>query len=130
MIGATAGAARTLAGSETSETDSKCSAMSGAVPSVAVAVTTTASASGPGTRRATSAARHRWCRARIAMTAAKLSCQPTSSTARGLSTSVTAAASSTAYHRAAGRLASAATSVAAPMTPARWIDGPAPAIGT
>jgi hypothetical protein len=39
----------------------------------------------------------------IATTAAKLSCQPTSSAARGLSASVAAAASSSAYQRDAGR---------------------------
>jgi hypothetical protein len=66
----------------------------------------------------------------MAATAAKLSCQPTSSTARGLSASVTAVASNSACQRAAGRPASTATTPAAPMTPARSIDGPLPASGT
>ena len=68
--------------------------------------------------------------ASIATTAAKLSCQPGSSAARGLRASVTAAASSSAYQREAGRPASAATRPATPMTAARWIDGPPPASGT
>jgi hypothetical protein len=66
----------------------------------------------------------------IAATAANDSCQPGSPAARGLTPSVTAAASSSAYHRDAGRPASAATIAATPMTPARWIEGPAPASGT
>ena len=49
---------------------------------------------------------------------------------RGLHRSVAAAASSSAYQRDAGRPAIAATVVAAPITPARWIDGPPPASGT
>ena len=60
----------------------------------------------------------------IPITAAKLSCQPTSPSARGLIASVIAAASSTAYQRERGRSARAATSPAAPITPARWIEGP------
>jgi hypothetical protein len=43
---------------------------------------------------------------------------------------VIAAASSSAYQRELGRLSSAAAIPAAPITPARWIDGPAPATGT
>ena len=63
-------------------------------------------------------------------TAANESCQPGSAAAYGLSASVTAAASPSAYQRDAGRPASAAASPAIPITPARWIDGPAPASGT
>ena len=48
MIGATAGAATRLAGSDASETCSKCSAISGAVPSVAATVIAAASATGAG----------------------------------------------------------------------------------
>ena len=57
-------------------------------------------------------------------TAAKLSCQPTSPAARGSRPRVTAAASRSTYQRDRGRSASAATIPAAPITPARWIDGP------
>ena len=88
----------------TSDACPKCSAMSGAVPSVAATVSAVASA-----RRARQPApqpapsRTRRGRARgWPTTAAKLSCQPTSSVARGLSASVTAAASSSACQRAAG----------------------------
>ena len=130
MTGATAGAASTLTGSDTSDRRSKCSAISGAVPSVAAAVTASASASPRGTRRRRRRALSAGTSASIASTAAKLSCQPGSSAARGLAASVTAAASSSAYQRDAGRPASAATRPATPMTPARWIDGPAPASGT
>ncbi len=49
---------------------------------------------------------------------------------RGLMASVIAAASSSAYQRERGVLASAAASPAAPITPARWIEAPAPATGT
>ena len=64
------------------------------------------------------------------MTAAKLSRQPTSPLARGLIASVTKAASRIAYQRERGRPARAATIPAAPITPARWIEGPAPVTGT
>ena len=63
-------------------------------------------------------------------TAANESCQPGSPDASGLSVSVTAAARPSAYQRDDGRPASAATSPAIPITPARWIDGPPPASGT
>ncbi len=53
-----------------------------------------------------------------------------SAVARGSMARVTAAASPSAYQRAVGRLASAATMPATPITPARWIDAPAPATGT
>ena len=130
MTGATAGAASTLAGSETSERRSKCSAMSGAVPSVAAIVTASASARPRGTPAAPSRARSAGTSASSESTAAKLSCQPGSAAACGFQASVSAAASSSAYQRDAGRPASAATSPAAPITAARWIDGPAPASGT
>ena len=130
ITGATAGAATRLAGSEASETCSKCSAISGAVASVAAAVTAIASASGPGTRARRSASPQRGTSASSPATAANESCQPGSPDARGLSASVTAAARPSAYQRDAGRPASAATSPAAPITPARWIDGPPPASGT
>ena len=52
ITGAIAGAARRFAGSETSESCSKCSAISGAVPTVAATVIAVASASGSGIRRA------------------------------------------------------------------------------
>ncbi len=55
----------------------------------------------------------------IPATAAKLSCQPMSPAARGSSARVTQAASASAYQRDRGRLASAATIPAAPITPAR-----------
>ncbi len=64
------------------------------------------------------------------MTAAKLSCHAGSRHAAGSSVRVTTAARSRACQRAAGRAASVATTAAAPITPARWIDGPAPASGT
>ncbi len=75
MIGATAGAAARLAGSETSENDSKCSAISGAVPAVAAIVIAAASATGPGSRRASSS-RSAGAIAISATTAANDSCQP------------------------------------------------------
>ncbi len=64
------------------------------------------------------------------ITAANESCQPGSPATRGFTASVAAAANSTAYEREAGRPASEAASPAAPITPARWSDGPAPASGT
>jgi len=130
ITGAIAGAASRLAGSETAENCSKWKASRGAVPSVAAKAIATASATGAGTRRRRSRALRGAVANAIETTAAKLSCQPGSPLARGLSSSVAAAASSNAYQREAGRPASAATVVAAPITPARWIDGPAPASGT
>ena len=53
-----------------------------------------------------------------------------SAVARGSIASVTAAARPSAYHLADGLLASAATTPATPITPARWIEAPAPATGT
>ena len=67
---------------------------------------------------------------RIPATAAKESCQPGSAQERGFSASVTAAASSSAYQREAGRERVSAAIPATPMTPARCSDGPAPASGT
>ena len=63
-------------------------------------------------------------------TAANESCQPGSSHARGFKASVVAAARSSAYQRDAGRDSVIAAMPAAPMTPARWSEGPAPASGT
>ena len=67
----------------------------------------------------------------IPTTAAKLSCQPTSPPNRGLISNVATAASSggQAATRRPAR-ARVARIAAAPITPARWIEGPAPAIGT
>ena len=129
MIGATAGAASRFAGSEASETCSKWKASSGAVPIVAATVIAAASATGSGMCRA-SAPRSGGASSSSANTAANDSCQPGSDAARGFSASVTAPASPSAYQRDAGRPARAATSPAAPITPARWIDGPPPASGT
>ncbi len=97
---------------------------------VAASVIATASATGTGVPRRTSPARRPGASASRPMTAANESCQPGSPAARGLRASVPAAASPSAYQRDAGRPASAATSPAAPMIPARWIDGPPPASGT
>jgi hypothetical protein len=130
MMGATAGAASTFAGRETSEARPKWAAMSGAVANVAAVVIAVASASPTGSPRAARCWRSGVARTRRATTAAKLSCHPGSSTARGFSVSVQAAASSSAYHREDTRPASAATVPAPPMTPARMIDGPPPARGT
>ena len=129
MIGATAGAASRLAGSDASDTCSKWNASSGAVPTVAATVIAAASATGPGITRSNTT-RSGGHSTSSATTAANDSCQPGSDEARGLSASVTAAARPIAYQRDAGRPASAATSPAAPITPARWIDGPPPASGT
>ena len=134
IAGATAGAASTLAGRAAGENWSKASAIRGAVATVAEAVTATASARA---RRAelrsvppAIAAANRLAQSMIPITAAKLSCQPTSPSARGLIARVIAAASRTAYQRDRGRSARAAINPAAPMTPARWIEGPAPVTGT
>ncbi len=130
MTGATAGAASRFAGIATSETRAKCSAISGAVARLAASVTAAASASGRGSRRAGAESRRRGTARRIARTAAKDICQPGSRAARGSRASVAAAARPSAYQREAGRPAIAATIPAAPMIPARWIAGPAPASGT
>ncbi len=66
----------------------------------------------------------------IPITAAKLNCQPTSPAASGESSSVTAAASSTIQARSVARPSNPARIPATPMTAARWIEGPPPAIGT
>ena len=97
---------------------------------VAATVIAATSATGPGTRRRVSAPRSPGASASSPATAANESCQPGSATASGFSASVTAAASPSAYQREAGRPASAATSPAIPITPARWIEGPPPASGT
>ena len=129
ITGAIAGAASRFAGSAASDTCWKCSAISGAVPSVAAVVIAATSATGPGMRRA-NAARSGCAPASSAATATNDNCHPGSSGARGFSASVTAAASSSAYQRCPGRPAKAATSPAIPITPARWIEGPAPVNGT
>ena len=130
MTGATTGAASRLAGSEASDTCSKWNARSGAVATVAATVIAVASATGSGRPRRASSARSGGASSSSPATAANESCQPGSPAARGFSTSVTAAASPSAYQRDAGRPASAATRPAIPITPARWIDGPPPASGT
>ena len=88
IAGATAGAASTFAGRAAGENWSKASAISGAVATVAEAVTATASARA---RRAelrsvppAIAAANRLAQSMIPITAAKLSCQPTSPSARGI----------------------------------------------
>ena len=129
ITGAIAAAASRFAGSAASETVPKCIAISGAVPRVAATVMAATSATGPGTRRA-SASRSGGAIASSAPTAANESCHPGSPAARGLRISVTAAARPSAYQRCVGPPARAATSPAAPITPARWIDGPAPVSGT
>jgi hypothetical protein len=134
IAGATAGAARTFAGRAAGENWSNAEAISGAVATVAEMVTAIASASAWRAERRSespdSAVASRFAQSMIPITAAKLSCQPTSPWALGLTASVTPAASRTAYQRARGRSASAAIRPAAPITPARWIDGPAPVTGT
>ena len=92
-MGATAAAASTFAGSDTSDSRSKWKAIRGAVPTVAAAVTANASATGPGTRRSRRRSASGLAANAMATTAAKLSCQPGSPAARGLSNSVAAAAS-------------------------------------
>ena len=67
---------------------------------------------------------------RMPATATNESCQPGSPHARGFSASVTAAASSSAYQRDDGRESVIAAIPAAPITPARCSEGPAPASGT
>jgi hypothetical protein len=134
IAGATAGAARMFAGSAAGENWSKAAAISGAVATVAATVTATASANArradPRTASPEISEISRLAQSMIPITAAKLSCQPTSPSAPGFTARVRHAASSTAYQRERGRSASAATSPAAPITPARWIDGPAPVTGT
>ncbi len=66
----------------------------------------------------------------IPITAANESCQPTSPALSGSSSSVSATATSTIQARSGARPASPARIPAAPITPARSIEGPAPAIGT
>ena len=113
ITGASAGTATRFAGSETTETVPKWSAISGAVASVAEIVSAAASASArrqpPRVRPGEQPPRAERSTGRIPATAAKLSCQPMSPAARGSSASVTQAASSSAYQRERGRPASAAT---------------------
>ena len=75
ITGAIAAAASRFAGSAASETCSKWSAISGAVPAVAATVIAATSATGPGTARA-STARSGGASASSATTAANDSCQP------------------------------------------------------
>ena len=120
-----------------SEATPKSAAIRGAVARVAAIVTAAPSATArrqPWTSTrppsASSASRTGAANSMIPTTAAKLSCQPGSPVARGLIASVTAAASRAAYQRERGRPASAATTPAAPITPARRIDGEAPVTAT
>ena len=122
ITGATAGSAARFAGIETSGTASKWSARSGVVARLATAVSHTAAATG---RRGASGRA-----ARIPATAANESCQPASPAIRGFAASVATAATSRPYDADAGRDDASATRPAAPMTPARCSDGPAPASGT
>ena len=122
IAGAIAGRARRLAGIAVSETVPKWWAASGAVASVAARVIAAPSASRrlpDPPRWAPSTSASGPATASSPATAAKLSCQPTSPVARGSRASVAAAARSSAYHRARGRPARAATRPAAPITPAR-----------
>ena len=107
-------------------------AISGAVAIVAASVIAAPSASAPRTDAGSPPISPAIGRAqsRIPTTAAKLSCQPTSELARGSIASVVPAASRSAYQRERGREARPATIPAAPITPARWIEAPAPATGT
>ena len=75
ITGAIAAAASRLAGRAASDTCSKCSAISGAVPTVAAIVIAATSATGSGIRRA-STPRSRGASASSATTAANESCQP------------------------------------------------------
>ena len=117
-----------MAGSPASESVPKWCASSGAVAAVAATVIASPSARARG--RPGSASRTGGASTRIPATAANESCQPGSAVARGLNASVAQAASRSAYQREAGLAAASATREAAPITPARCRDGPAPASGT
>ena len=133
ITGASATTASRFAGSVTTEKVPNTNAISGAVATVAAIVSAAPSASArrarPGLGPASSRASGPDSR-RIPTTAAKLSCQPTSAAARGSIARVIAAASSSTYQRDRGRSTSAATIPAAPIAPARWIEGPAPVTTT
>ena len=120
-IGATAGSASRLAGTDIGASRPKCHQAIGAVASVQATEIATAWATVPCTRGATSM---------IAATAAKLSWNPGSYRLSGLTARTTTAPQATRCQRATGRDASHAASVSPPATPARTIDGPAPAIST
>uniref|UniRef100_A0A6J5Z159 Unannotated protein n=1 Tax=freshwater metagenome TaxID=449393 RepID=A0A6J5Z159_9ZZZZ len=130
VAGATAAAAARLAGSETRLTVPNAAALIGAVPTVAAAVSESGPLTGAGSPRRSSATCSGPERIPIAATAAKLSCQPGSRRIAGLSVRLTVAASSSEYQRALGLDAAEATSAAAPMIAALWIEGPLPASGT
>ena len=131
ITGATAGAASEV-GRQRGERDLLEVEAPSAARSRRVAAAVTAARRRPAraARARRSPSRQRGASASRPTTAANDSCQPGSPDARGLSASVAAAASPSAYQRDAGRPASAATSPAPPITPARWIDGPPPASGT
>ena len=87
---------------------------------------------GPASSRATRLSRAASGRpaTRMPATATNDSCQPGSPPARGFRARVAAAASRSAYQRDDGRDSVIAAMPAAPITPARCSDGPAPASGT
>ena len=131
MAGATAGAASTLAGSETSEACPKCAAMSGAVPSVAAPVSAVASARPRGSPRRTRPSRTRPAssedghdRREAQLPADVLDRARVERQRDGRRQQQRVPA------RGRAGPASTATTAAAPITPARWIDGPPPASGT
>ena len=139
IIGAMAGSANRFAGSAAIDTAPKWCANRGAVARVAAIVTPAPSArarraadggSDPSLLLSRIRSLIRAANTRMPVTAAKLSCQLGSPADRGLSARVSVAARRSAYHRHRGRPARAAITPAAPMMPARWIEGPAPATGT
>ncbi len=89
----------------------------GAVPTVAAVVSATASATPRGTRTAAERRADRSREREDGDDGRERELPPGSSSERGLSSSVTAAASRSACQRAAGRPASTATTPTAPMTP-------------
>ncbi len=119
-----------FAGIATTDSVPNVAAATGAVPSVAAVVSATASATPAERPAASSRPASGAVSTMIARTAAKLSLQPGSSMAAGSSDRVRTTASNSACQRSAGRDASAATTLTAPMIPARWIDAPDPAKGT
>ena len=133
ITGASAITASRFAGRVTTETVPNANDIRGAVATVAETVRAAPSAIARRTRPGLAPAKTRAsgaAKSRMPTTAAKLSCQPRSPVARGSRPSVTAAASRTTYQRDRGRSARAAAIPAAPITPARWIDGPAPVTTT
>ena len=132
IAGATAGRATRFAGIAVSETVPKWWAARGAVARVAARVIAAPSARARRTPVPSGARRRISGGARTSSpaTAQNESCQPMSAVARGSIARVAAAARPSAYHLAVGLLASDATTPAMPITPARWIEAPAPATGT